>query len=322
MFEGTGQWSLVFPRFIADPELGIHFGRARGPMLQSARLGLVLIVCAAATVGLVLQAGVWKRLAILGSLLLTPLYGAALYFTYTRSVWIGAAMAVFVGLWLALRRQGRVALFATAACALVLVVVAKGERLVAFERESSASVTRESTYMRASFAYVSWRMFLDQPFTGVGFGQYKEKSQPYLSDRTTWLQLEQIRGYIHHNTLLSLLVELGVSGPLLFVTLLACWCRQCHRRVARLVAAHLDAAAGNAVSGRRRAVRAAAPVSRSHLFTDRELGAVFSRRHDVGSEGNAARGPRTGAIRNTRKRRALAQPVCRSSGPAFLAGNL
>jgi hypothetical protein len=34
VFEITKQWSLVFPGFIGDPKIGIHFGRARGPMLQ------------------------------------------------------------------------------------------------------------------------------------------------------------------------------------------------------------------------------------------------------------------------------------------------
>src|SRR3972149_2193268 len=40
-----GHWSLVFPRYIADPTLGIHYGRARGPELNSASLGVYLTVC-------------------------------------------------------------------------------------------------------------------------------------------------------------------------------------------------------------------------------------------------------------------------------------
>jgi hypothetical protein len=43
IFEVAKVWSLVFPKSIADPTLGIHFGRARGPMLQSVRLGVCLI---------------------------------------------------------------------------------------------------------------------------------------------------------------------------------------------------------------------------------------------------------------------------------------
>src|SRR5262245_23778591 len=47
--EITKQWSLVFPNYISDPDLGIHFGRARGPDLNSASLGVYLTIalCAA-----------------------------------------------------------------------------------------------------------------------------------------------------------------------------------------------------------------------------------------------------------------------------------
>src|SRR5262249_33649333 len=34
--EISHQWWLVFPHYISDPTLGIHFGRARGPDLNSA----------------------------------------------------------------------------------------------------------------------------------------------------------------------------------------------------------------------------------------------------------------------------------------------
>src|SRR5207302_7956854 len=45
ILEITHQWAFVFPRHIADPALGIHFGRARGPMLTSVSYGLYLAVC-------------------------------------------------------------------------------------------------------------------------------------------------------------------------------------------------------------------------------------------------------------------------------------
>ena len=77
--------------------------------------------------------------------------------------------------------------------------------------------------MRASFAYVSWKMFQEKPLTGFGFHQFRSESKYFLSDRTTSLQLEQIRDYIHHNTILSLLVELGVLGPMLFLGILGSW---------------------------------------------------------------------------------------------------
>ncbi len=225
LLEISGQWALVFPRYIADPDVGIHFGRARGPMLQSARLGTYLIVCGAAAVALIAQAGPWRRCGVLLAALCAPLVLAAIYFTYTRSVWMGAALAVLTALGLGLRTKWRILLFATAVAFGGAVVVLQGDKLIAFERGSSAADTRQSTYMRASFAYVSWLMFQDKPLTGFGFGQFPQESPHYLSDRSTTLQLEQIRGYIHHNTLLSLLVELGIIGLLLFLAVLVYWLR-------------------------------------------------------------------------------------------------
>ena len=45
ILEVSAQWGLVFPKQIADPKLGLHFGRARGPMLQSVSMGLTLGIC-------------------------------------------------------------------------------------------------------------------------------------------------------------------------------------------------------------------------------------------------------------------------------------
>ena len=36
---------LIFPRFINDPTVGIHWGRVRGPFVMSAAMGLALIYC-------------------------------------------------------------------------------------------------------------------------------------------------------------------------------------------------------------------------------------------------------------------------------------
>ncbi len=87
--------------------------------------------------------------------------------------------------------------------------------------------------MRASFAYVSWEMFLDRPILGFGFGQFFREKLPYLSDRTTPLELELIRDFIHHNTYLSLLTETGLVGLGLYLAILCgfarrgwCLCRE------------------------------------------------------------------------------------------------
>ncbi len=224
--EGAHAWGLVFPEFIADPELGTHFGRARGPMLQSARLGMYLIVSAAVTVALCAWSGKWSRQAVVMVAALTPCYLVAAYFTYTRSIWLGAAFVLLITLVATLHGKWRALVILGSLGGAAFIVLAKGESLVSFKRDTTAAETAESTYMRASFAYVSWLMFQDRPVMGVGFGQFPNESTYYLSDRSTSLRLESIRGYIHHNTFLSVLVELGIFGLLLLLVFYFLWSRQ------------------------------------------------------------------------------------------------
>lgn len=225
ILEIHGQWSLVFPSYIGDAKRGIHFGRARGPMLQSARLGLYLITCGTITCVLLGRKASVQRGKILLLGVLLPLYLAAVYYTYTRSVWMGTALATMIIVGLQLRGRARLFAAVVLLSGLVVGVAVKGESLIAFKREYSAAETLQSTQMRASFAYVSWKMFLDRPLVGVGFGHFSEQSRYYLSDRSTGLHLEHIRGYIHHNTFLSLLVEMGLAALLLYLAMLAHWVR-------------------------------------------------------------------------------------------------
>ncbi len=100
LLEAAHQWAFVFPRYIADPTVGLHFGRARGPMVQAVSYGLCL--------GVTMLAGFvwryrWDRLGQLFWFAVVPLQLTALYFSYTRSVWIGTSLAIVVLLWLMLR---------------------------------------------------------------------------------------------------------------------------------------------------------------------------------------------------------------------------
>jgi O-antigen ligase len=224
--EITQQWWLVFPKYIADPAVGIHFGRARGPMVQAACYGTALAIC-------LMCAWMWRerlgrggQLALIATL---PLFAAALFFTYTRSAWAESLLGMLVVLALTLKGKLRGAVLGTIVAAAGIVAVANWDQLVGFKREQSADETRKSAHMRGSFAYVSWKMFQDRPLLGCGFGHYRTEVLPYLGDRTTELDLESIRGYVHHNTWLCILAENGLVGMLLFFGIIALWARAAWR---------------------------------------------------------------------------------------------
>lgn len=218
--EVTQQWWLVFPPHIANPNVGIHFGRARGPTLQSQSLGLHLDVC-------LLCAWMWRRhLGRVGQLvliLLIPLFLAAIFATYTRCVWIGAGLAAVAVLGLPMSLRWRAAVVGPTLAAAMLVALFQWDRLVRIERPDGAEASRSSVETRWSFSYVSWRMFLDRPLLGHGYGQFQHADRPYLSDRSTSLDLETIRYQPNHDMFLALLTETGLIGFGLFVALLAGW---------------------------------------------------------------------------------------------------
>jgi hypothetical protein len=212
-------WALVFPKHIADPTVGIHFGRARGPMVTSVSYGLYLgagFLCLWATRD---RLGRYQWL-VFPPLVLLELVG--LYYSYTRSCWLGAGLGTSLILVLSLRGRMRTVTVTGLAVGFSLLLVTKMDNILAFRREQSAAIARDSAESRLSFAYLSWAMFKDSPVWGAGFGQFPVAKLPYLSDRVD-LPLQSVRGLVHHNTFLSLLTETGIVGLALFVAMLLVW---------------------------------------------------------------------------------------------------
>ena len=79
LLEISQQWSFVFPRYIADPEIGIHYGRARGPMTSSVSYGLAL--CVAIFSGWTLWPQISRRWQLVLFALL-PLAGAGVFYSF------------------------------------------------------------------------------------------------------------------------------------------------------------------------------------------------------------------------------------------------
>jgi len=220
--EVSEQWWAVFPRFIADPALGTHFGRARGPALMSASLGVFLAVCFWAAWFLWARVNRVQQFLLLGAM---ALMAAGVYVTYTRSTWLGLAGGLAVIPILHLPRSWRPVLLVGMLLTGLVGAVVVGDRVVHMTRSDSDGSAAHSVYQRASFMYVSLNMFRDAPIVGCGFGRFYDCKLPYLSDRSQQIELESIRHLEHHNSFLSLLTETGMIGFTLFVALLVAWGR-------------------------------------------------------------------------------------------------
>jgi O-antigen ligase len=147
---------------------------------------------------------------------ISPILLLGILLTYTRSIWMGAVALVIISMLTLLQGKVRAMALGGLFVSTVVAGLIVGPSLVAFKREYSEAETRESTYMRAAFAYVSWQMFFDRPIMGFGFNQFQVYNRPYLDDRTTNIRLESIRGYVHHNSYASILVDLGLIGGVLY----------------------------------------------------------------------------------------------------------
>ena len=218
--EVTGQWWAVFPRYIADPTLGTHFGRARGPALNSVSLGIHLSLALWAAWTLRPRVSRGWQLAIVAAMAAMTM---AILLTYTRSVWLGVALSGFIMLVASVPRRLRLPVAGGTLVVGMVAAIMASSLIVHLKREDSGQVSQHSVQQRTAFAYVSWNMFCDEPLTGVGFGRFYDKKLPYLSDRSQDFELESIRGLHHHNTLLSLLVETGMLGLTAYLAILVGW---------------------------------------------------------------------------------------------------
>ena len=169
--ESQGAWEFVFPKYIASPTYVEFFGRGRGPYLNPVADGIV------AGLGLCTALVWWPRLnrpGRLAWLAVLAIFAVGVYCTYTRSVWIGAALGLLIVVALATPRQWRVAVVGSAAIVSSLTVALGWEHFTAFKRDQfvSAEDVADSAKLRPILAVVAWHMFLDRPIFGCGFGQY------------------------------------------------------------------------------------------------------------------------------------------------------
>ena len=221
ILEIAQQWSLVFPWQIADRNLGMHFGRARGPMLTSVSFGSYLVV------GFLAGWIAWPRLSLVPQSIMLfafPLGTAAVYFSYTSSVWLGAALGLLIALGTTLRGKFRNVALGSCAAVGILFAVANFNGLSSLE-ENMASNTPESTAATGNLSDLTWQVFQHQPMLGYGFGHFREAEVPFLQPQTMSLHVRDSQGKAPHNTILSLFAETGVLGLALFLAMCLAWWR-------------------------------------------------------------------------------------------------
>ncbi|MCO8120369.1 O-antigen ligase family protein [Stieleria sp. TO1_6] len=217
--EVKGYTAFVFPKHILDPDVWEFYGRGRGPLLNPAGNGFVIGVAMSAVAACFVGAGRHAK-AVYAALGVILLVGG--YATLTRSCWLGIAGAVaIVGL---IHSPRWVRVLGLSAAVLLAAAMAMGlkEELMTLKRDKQLSAVEaaKSIELRPLLATVAWEMFKDKPLMGHGFGHYFQHHDHYHTIRQYGIPLERVRKYGHHNVFLAFLVDSGLIGFTLFVSLL------------------------------------------------------------------------------------------------------
>jgi putative inorganic carbon (hco3(-)) transporter len=191
---------LIFPRFIVDPNVGIHADRARGPLLQAVANGVSLNLLGV----LALHACGRGRFRRAKSAILLAAVPVAIVATMTRAVWLTFAGTLFL---LGSRSPTRAL---RRACLGVVVVSVTGLGIVlAFSGLRTAVADRWQERGPIEFRQAvysgGWQMFLARPLTGWGANQTPSELARYVSGYDE-------KEVYPHNTYLELLVEHGIVG--------------------------------------------------------------------------------------------------------------
>ena len=204
---------FVFPRYIVDQSVGLHYGRARGPFADAEGMALALAMCAGASFLLVSRnVRRWSGLALaVGAL---DLFAVVL--ATTRSVWVGTTAGIVVALVLSrgLRRFIPV-LAATVVAGAIGVMLFLPSVLESVLQRTGSTLP---IYDRLASNMAAARVLHDLPLTGIGWRRF----YPYGSDWARQADLVPMNNAVVevHNVLLSRGVELGLPALIVFVLII------------------------------------------------------------------------------------------------------
>jgi O-antigen ligase len=206
--------SLVFPKYILDPHVGIQYGRSRGPYVDTIGDGGMLLLSFACVSCITVFANGSKRvLGLLIALLAVP----AVYFTETRSIWLGLGLiiATLAVLKTPARKTGAII------CGVVLVAFVAGIGSK-FSISGDTLFSRRQNTVEARFDNyeIAWRAFNAHPVFGLGYGKLKAEWSHYFSASNSYLGIGLDDG--NHSTILGILAELGIVGAVPYLLIVAC----------------------------------------------------------------------------------------------------
>jgi len=221
--------ALVFPRYINDPAVGIHWGRVRGPFVMSAAMGLALVYCYFSN--LVLARNVVRGRWLLYGL--SALMLPVIFWTRTRSVWLSFVLCAVIWAAYSRRRTTRVVSVSLLLAAALLISVINMDNFLTEDRDRGGFTDTEPILLRIGLAQMTWDMLREAPLFGVGFGHFRDHAPGYARDPSSPFYAFGTTA-LEHNNLLSIAAETGLVGVALYVLMMILLIRHSVRLYRRL----------------------------------------------------------------------------------------
>lgn len=204
--EGLKLQALVFPKYINNTAIGITPGRARGPSLSAFALGLNLLTCAVFSL---IASREWTRpRARYFALFVAAIDLLGIFFTLTRSIWLGAFIAIVVGM--GLHRDLRRYLPRVLVASLVGIagILAADPRLAT--KALSRFNTSSSIWDRYNTYTAALRAVEAHPLFGIGWQTFETNGISYFREAASY-PLSGL-GLEVHDLFLSHLAEIGIPA--------------------------------------------------------------------------------------------------------------
>lgn len=207
---------LVWPSYILDPSVGIHFGRARGPYVEAVANGMILCFCGA----LALVAAFTDRLRAwrVGGAIICVLCAVGVLLTVTRSVWLGAAAAALItGVCVPSFRRWVIPIGGSVAAVLAVVYVSVPGLA---DNAGARAADQLPVWDRLNSNAAAVRMVLDNPLFGIGWHNSDARMGQFVRQGDSYPVLASSGVLEVHNVFLSRLAEIGIPGFVLWLVAL------------------------------------------------------------------------------------------------------
>ena len=196
------QFGLITAEQVTPGEMGIRFTGTHGNANEFATFLVTAVV-----IGVYLARKFHRWYSRLFIILACIAMLFATFASFSRAAFIIIAFSLVM----IVTRDGRnryvlAAIIVTVGLSFILTPLTYWDRITTLAELGDVGTDNWSLYTRLQSAAVAWKMFLESPLTGVGYGNFILRSEPYFFHRM-----------VVHSIYLQLLVGLGIFGLLTYL---------------------------------------------------------------------------------------------------------